>query len=129
MALANNTWSLVAFKPFSNAAWIAYADPPYPTIPSSLMNTIISGSSLNVFCGGITGTTAQIAWFEGGGLFQFDTSVLATDTVQATLVTTMDNGDVWYSMKDTASPWLFFSSAAGLVNVLSVPAALGAFIL
>jgi hypothetical protein len=40
----------------------------------------------------------------------------------------MDDGETWYSIRDTPSSWMFYGDQSGIVRRLAASATLGAFI-
>lgn len=125
MAIVTNEWSLVTFQPPGNAAWTGYT-PPYPNIQSKFGAAIFTSSPILAFCIDDSGPI-QMTTFDGG-LFSFDAAVVNASTAQTTEVTTLDSGEVWYSVRAGDGSWLWYSSVAGVVNRVSSPGALSAFL-
>jgi|SRR6185503_1634808 len=119
MALVSNTWSQVSFKPFGDAAWNGYT-PPFPDLPSVVANAINSGSDLTIFPIGVVGATAYIIADGMAGPTYIEVATLAAIANQTTLATPMDNGDIWYSMRDPGSgAWIRFQQNANFVYTLT----------
>jgi len=124
MALVTNEWNTITLKAAANAAWTGYT-PPYPTLPSEATSALINGSNFLVFC---VDDSGPITLAYDGGYLVLSASVIATDTPETTEVTTLDSGEIWYSVRDGSGAWLRYSSTSGVVSKLSTPTALGKFI-
>ena len=102
---------------------------PRPTMSGVLLDAIADAGSLLVYCIDDSlagGTQAQIAWL--GGTSRIEHALASIATTPTIDVTTMDDGDIWTSVRRGDGAWLFWSTQAGEVRALTVPGTLGAFI-
>ena len=128
MALTSNVWSVIVFHPFSNAAWTGYT-PPIPDLPSVLVDAVVNAISLKVMPLGVGGGQAYIIADGMSSPVLLETATINTDSSQTTDVTTMDDGDVWYSMRDSfTGAWLRYEQNANRVYTLANPVPLGVFL-
>lgn len=127
MALTADHWHTLTFKSPANAAWTSYT-PPFPDLPSVLGAALISGASFKAFCiGSISPTLYMIVEGMPSPIY-LDPAVVNTSTTETTEVTTMDNGDVWYSMRDGDGTWRLYRQNANFVFTLASPTSLSAFL-
>lgn len=123
MALVTNQWSTITFKPLSNAAW---ATVPGSALPATVLQAVRDGTTLDVFCIDDTGPVQFIHL--DGRTVEIDAAMINTDTPVSTNTQAMSGVDTWYSARDGAGGWLWYSTQTGEVRRLNSPAALAAFI-
>lgn len=130
MALVTNNWYTVTFAPLTDPPWSAGAA---PTIVGHIVDRILLGTLTYVFCvddSVMGGAYAQIAYYAGTS-FGMTTLPKAVMTIVGTPTmdtTTMDDGNVLYSIRDSATAWVYYDTNANAVRKLSAPATLGAFL-
>jgi hypothetical protein len=123
MALVAGQWSRITFKALSNAAW---ATVPSGALPATVLQAVRDGTTLFVHCTDDSGPVSFT--YLDGPVVTVDAAVIDTETAVTTNLQVMDDGDFWYSARNTAGHWLWYSHQTGLVRSLSTPSVLGAFI-
>ena len=125
MALVAGNWYTITIGALSTGT------NPLPRMEGAVLDAIDTGSPMLVFCdndslGG--GTLARIHYEGGVSLVQHTmTTITSTPTK---LVSPMDDGDTWTSVRRGDGKWLFFSESAGAIRSMDPAdqAALKAFI-
>lgn len=123
MALVTNQWSTITLKPLSNAAW---ATVPSGALPATVLQAVRDGSVLLVFCIDDSGPV-QFTYLDGPTV-EIDAAMINVETPVSTNTQAMGGGDTWYSARDGAGGWLWYSTQTGEVRRLSSPSTLAAFI-
>ena len=124
MALTSNTWNFITIAGLTTPPWTtsAYAANAF------IIDAIIAATPVLVFCVFDVGGAGSALIAHPGGTAFIPSAAITPSSVPAMDVTTMDDGDVWYSVRSGSGSWLYYSQNAGAVRSLSSPTALGTFI-
>ena len=130
MALVTNTWYLVTFSAVTDPPWTGGSA---PTIPGTIIDRILLATPTYVFCIDDSlagGTYAQISYYGGTsfGMATLPHAVMSIVSTPAMNTTTMDDGNVLYSIRDSAGAWVYYDTNANAVRKLTGPTTLGTFL-
>lgn len=123
MALVTGQWSRISFKPLSDPAWITV---PSGSLPGTVLQAVRDGSIIQVYCIDDAGPV-RFTYLNGPDV-ELDAAMIDTETPVSTNVQLMDDGSKWFSARNSAGHWLWWSNQTSVVSSLSSPAALAAFI-
>lgn len=126
MALVANTWYIVTFTtpiPANNPPWDTSL---FPSLPTGVLNAILTASNLLVFCASTDGTTVQLA-YDGGFAPSIPDGACTVISTPAMNTQSLDSGEIWYSVR-SGTKWLWYSASSGVVQSVANSTTLGSFI-
>lgn len=126
MALTTGEFHTITIQPSTSAAWGLLSPPP--TMPPTMMERMIDGANVNVYC--INAATGSLA-FEGGQVFGLVDSVLnSVSAALSKLTVAADDASVVEWCKDGSGIVSTYDTTSGIFKAYSVPevAALKAFL-
>ena len=124
MAMTPNNWYRVTFASIADPPWTA----GQYSLAGAVLDSIASGSALNVFCitDGGAGNPALVAF--AGGLSTVPSSAVTISSTPTMNTQTMDSGATWFSIRLGTMGWAWYDDQTGQVATLSDSTVLGAFI-
>jgi len=126
MALVANTWYIVSFTtpiPANNPPWDISL---FPSLPTGILNAILSAATILVFCASTDGTTVQLA-YDGGFAPSIPDGACTVISTPAMNTLALPSGANWYSVRSGVA-WLWYDDVLGAVQKITDSTTLGAFI-
>ena len=109
MALTSGEFHTITILPSSGAAWTLYT-PPYPSLPSTIVDAQVNGTSFVVYC--IDAATGWLA-FQGGqvvGLLDAVLNTVSAALTKTSFTDTASNVSVW-GEDGSGDVWVYTSSS------------------
>jgi len=124
MALTPNTWNFITIGTLATPPWTTstYAADAF------VVDSIIAAVPVLVFCSNDFGPGSTAILVHLGGVAYIPSDAITLSSTPAMNVSVMDDGETWYSVRDTPSSWMYYGSTSGLVRRMTVSGPLGMFI-